>query len=221
MSKKQIHNLIILDESGSMDSVKETTIQGLNETVQTIKGLSEKYPNQEHYITFVTFNGLGKKLVHFADKVSELNEIDGRNYNPSSLTPLFDAMGFSINKLRNYLEGKTDYDVLVTILTDGEENASKEYSGKDIKKLVEELGEGNWTFTYMGTDHDVEKMADRMSIQNRMRFSKNDEDLKKMLSMDRSSRDVYYQKVNYNDRSRKRDYFRERDQANKKDDKKS
>lgn len=55
-------------------------------------------------------------------------------HKPDSLTPLFDAMGFSINKLKKLLEGQSDYNVLVTILTDGEENASKEFSGADIKK---------------------------------------------------------------------------------------
>ena len=54
---------------------------------------------------------------------------------------------------------------MVTILTDGEENASKKYSGIAIKKMIELLSEGNWTFTYIGTDHDVEKFASNMSIK--------------------------------------------------------
>ena len=82
---------------------------------------------------------------------------------PDSITPLYDAMGFSFSKMQKVLESTNDYNVLVTILTDGEENASKEYSGIAIKKMIEELSEGNWTFTYIGTDHDVEKFASNIS----------------------------------------------------------
>ena len=64
-NKHQVHNLIILDESGSMNSVKKATIQGFNETVQTIKGIEKKYPEQEHFISLITFNGITQKLLHF------------------------------------------------------------------------------------------------------------------------------------------------------------
>lgn len=73
------------------------------------------------------------------------------------MTPLYDAIGFSVSKLKQELASKTNYNVLVTILTDGAENNSKEYTRETIKKMSDELSEDNWTFTYIGTDHDVEK----------------------------------------------------------------
>ncbi|MEP7323520.1 MAG: VWA domain-containing protein, partial [Saprospiraceae bacterium] len=165
-SKHQVHNLIILDESGSMESIKKTIIQGFNEIVQTVKGIEKEFPEQEHFISLVTFNGLGNKLLHFIDPAGKLEQIDSKRYQPDASTPLYDAMGFSISKLRQLLDKQTDYNVLVTILTDGEENASKEYSGNDIKKLIEELKLNRWTFTYIGADHDVEKFASSISITN-------------------------------------------------------
>ena len=132
-TKHQVHNLIILDESGSMESIKKTIIQGFNEIVQTVKGIAKEFPEQEHFISFVTFNGIRQNILHFTDEINKLEQIDETKYKPDASTPLYDAMGFSIAKLRQFLEGKTDYNVLVTILTDGEENASKEYSGNDIK----------------------------------------------------------------------------------------
>jgi hypothetical protein len=81
--------------------------------------------------------------------------------------------------------------VLVTIFTDGEENASKEFSGKAIKKLVEDLKEKNWTFTYIGTDHDVEKMAETLSIQNSMNFTNSDEGINEMFVKESSARVKY------------------------------
>ena len=179
-TKHQVHNLILLDESGSMWSIKNTIIQGFNEIVQTVKGIALQYPEQEHLITFVTFNGLKIKTLHYCEPVEKLNEIDEKKYQPDASTPLYDAMGFSFAKLRKELEGKTEYNVLVTILTDGEENSSKEFSGAAIKQLVEELSQNNWTFTYIGADHDVEKFAISISITNAMQFNKNEADMKEM-----------------------------------------
>lgn len=197
--KRQVHNLIILDESGSMESIKNTIIQGFNELVQTIQGIEKQFPEQEHFISFITFNTLGQKLVHFIDPASKLKSIDDKSYKPSSLTPLYDAMGFGINKLKQVLENRTNYNVLVTILTDGEENASKEYSGNDIKKLVEELKLNRWTFTYIGTDHDVEKVAFSLSINNTLVFAKTDADIRDMFEKERGARAVYSKKIRFNE----------------------
>ena len=194
--KHQVHNLIILDESGSMSTIKETIVKGFNELVQTIKGIEKQFPEQEHFVSLITFNGLGQKILHFTDPASKLNQIDDKNYNPAAMTPLFDAIGFAVNKLNQSLHGKTDYNVLVTILTDGEENHSKEFSAKDIKKLIEELKQNHWTFTYIGTDHDVEKIALSLSINNTLIFEKSEADIKKMFLKEQSARVNFSRKIN-------------------------
>lgn len=213
--KHQVHNLIILDESGSMESIKTTIIQGFNELVQTIQGIEKQFPEQEHFISFVSFNGLGQKLLHFMDPASKLKQIDDKTYKPDASTPLFDAMGFSINKLKQSLQGQTDYNVLVTILTDGQENASKEFSGSDIKKLVEELKQNRWTFTYIGTDHDVEKIAISLSINNTMVFAKNEADIKRMFMKEHIARAKYSQKIRFNEDTAS-NYFDDTDDDKKK-----
>jgi hypothetical protein len=200
MNKKhQVHNLIILDESGSMDSIKKNIIHGFNEIVQTIKGIEKEYPEQEHFISLVSFNGLGNKILHFIDSANKLEKIDDTRYNPDASTPLYDAIGFGISKLRQVLDKEVDYNVLVTIMTDGEENASKEYSGKDIKKLIEELKLNRWTFTYIGADHDVEKFAVSISITNTMTFEKNQEDMQKMFVQEMSARSNYSKRISLNE----------------------
>ena len=193
--KHQVHNLIILDESGSMQSIKDNIIQGFNETVQTVKGIAEQYPEQEHLITFVTFNGFGQKVLHFIDSVEKLEQIDASKYHPEANTPLYDAMGFSFSKLSKALKKVKNYNVLVTIMTDGEENASKEYTGVAIKKLIEELKQNRWTFTYIGTDHDVEKFAATISITNTMKFEKNTESMRYMFEKEKYAREMYSQKI--------------------------
>ena len=211
MTKKhEVHNLIILDESGSMESIKKTIIQGFNEIVQTVKGIEKEFPEQEHFISLVTFNGLGQKLLHFIDPVNKLELIDETRYQPDASTPLYDAMGFSLVKLRKVLEEKRDYNVLVTILTDGEENASKEFTGAAIKKLIEELKLNRWTFTYIGADHDVEKFALSLSITNIMAFEKNEDDMKNMFAKEKAARSNYSRKISLNEETN--DNFYEADE---------
>lgn len=190
-NKHQVHNLIILDESGSMSSIKSLIINGFNELVQSIKGIEKQFPDQEHLISMISFNDLNFNSLHFVDEVNKLDAINDSSYNPASMTPLFDAMGFSLSKLNQYLEDKENYSVLVTILTDGEENASKEYTSPAIKNLVDELKQKNWTFTYIGTDHDVESMALKLNIYNTMSFDKNGTDIKRMFTVESKSRVKY------------------------------
>jgi hypothetical protein len=197
-TRHRVHNLIILDESGSMESIKEFIISGFNELVQNIKGIQEQYPEQEHIVSLVSFNGKGNKVIHFNEPVSSLESIDGSRYKPGSMTPLFDAMGFSIAKLRKVLEKEAGYHVLVTILTDGEENASREYSGNAIKKLVDELKALGWTFTYIGTEHNVEDFAARISITNSMVFNKNQLGLKNMFANENKARMNYSRNIRDN-----------------------
>jgi hypothetical protein len=178
-----------------MESIKTTIIQSFNELVQTIQGIEKQFPEQEHYITFVSFNGLGQKLLHFIEPTSKLKQIDDNTSKPNSTTPLFNAMDFSINKLKKSLQELTDYNVLVTILTDGEENASKEFSGNDIAKMVEELKQNRWTFTYIGTDHEVEKIASSLSINNTMIFKKSESGIKDMFMKEKIARTKYSLKI--------------------------
>ena len=186
-------------ESGSMNSIKSQIISGFNETVQSIKGSQKKFPEQEHFISLVSFNSLANKLLHFIDPAEKLNEINSQLYQPDAMTPLFDAIGFAVNKLHNVTKNQENCNVLVTIMTDGEENASREYSGKQIKALIQKLKEEKWTFTYIGTDHDVDKIAFNLSISNTLVFEKDEAGIKKMFEKQRSSRDVYYSKVQRNE----------------------
>jgi Mg-chelatase subunit ChlD len=195
MEKHQVHNLIILDESGSMNSIKTNILQGFNEIVQTVKGVQEQFLEQSHFISMVSFNGLGIKTHLFAEEVSKIQELNAETYHPDASTPLYDAMGYALNRLNQFLQNQKPYNVLVTILTDGEENSSKEYSGAAIKKLVEELGLQNWTFTYIGADHDVAKVAMSLSITNTVSFEKNEGSMSGMFDKEREARVAYSKKI--------------------------
>jgi len=196
-TKHKVYNLIILDESGSMQSIKKTIMNGFNEVVQTIKSVALEYPEQEHTVSFVSFNSSGIKKIHENSKIESLNQIDDRSYQPSGFTPLFDAMGVSIFNLNSIIEKENpkNYNVLVTILTDGAENASKEHTAQSIKEIIELYKTKNWTFTYIGANHDVDLFASRISINNVMKFETSEEDMQRMFVRDKEARMNYSKKI--------------------------
>jgi Mg-chelatase subunit ChlD len=195
----QVHNLIILDESGSMQSIKGIVMNGFNELVQTVKGIAIQFPEQAHYISFVSFNGLGQKVHLLNEPVEKIELIDEANYIPDASTPLYDAIGFSIAKLKAITSPLENCNVLVTIMTDGEENASKEFGGNAIKAMIEELKLANWTFTYIGTDHDVTAFAHNLSIDNSKLYSKDTASMRMMFEQEQSARVSYSLKIRNNE----------------------
>jgi Mg-chelatase subunit ChlD len=192
--KVKVFNLIILDESGSMESIKRAAIGGLNETVQSIQSAQKKHEEvQEHYVTFVSFNTNAIRTVFENRPVTEVKLI--KDYQPNAGTPLYDAMGISLTKLRHQLSDEEQHQVLVTIITDGCENASREYSGAAIKKLVEELKKQGWVFAYIGTNQDVDAVADSLSIDNRMDYDYSSSGTEYMLTQERRSRERFFNRV--------------------------
>ena len=165
--KTRIFNLIIIDESGSMQSIKKAAIDSVNETIQTIRSAQKKHEEQDHYVSLVTFND-DVKTIYECVPVDEIKELTAETYRPDCCTALYDAMGISLNALRKKVA--EDDKVLVTVVTDGYENASKEYSGKAIKALVDELKTKGWVFAYIGANQDVEAVASTISITNVMKF---------------------------------------------------
>lgn len=190
--KTRIFNLIIIDESGSMESIKQQAIDSVNETIQTIRAAQQRNENQDHFVTLVTFNDY-VKVVNECVGVDEVNELTAESYLPNCCTALYDAMGFSLNALKTKVA--QDDKVLVTVVTDGYENASREYSGRAIKKLVDELKSRGWVFAYIGANQDVEAVAASISITNTMYFETTDEGVKKMSKNLSNSRACWYDRV--------------------------
>ncbi len=167
--KQRVFNLIILDESGSMSSIEKQAIDGVNETVQTIRAAQKKHEEQKHFVTLVAFNSDEVKTIYDKMEAEKVEELTDKQYQPSCCTPLYDAMG---NALTNLRKSVADDDVvLVTVITDGYENTSHEYDGTSIKSLVESLKAKGWIFTYIGANQDVENVASTISITNTLSFS--------------------------------------------------
>ena len=171
-AKTQVYNLIILDKSGSMGSIANAAIAGFNETVGGIRSAQERFKDtQEHFVSLMIFCNCEKTMIYDMVPVEKVKELTSREYRPCCCTPLYDAMGISINALYNAIKDKEDATAMVTVITDGLENASKEYSGKAIKALVERVkDEEGWNFAYIGTNQDVRATSASLSIDNHMEF---------------------------------------------------
>ncbi len=187
--KTRIFNLIVLDESGSMGSIRQEAVNSVNETVQTIRKAQQKHEDQEHIVTFVTFNDECKTVWDCAG-CNEIEELAFDKYNPDSMTALYDALGMSLTALRRKVSAEDR--VLVTVVTDGMENASREYSGSAIKSMIAELKENGWVFAYIGANHDVEKAAANISITNTLRFETTSSGMKTMSRRENTTRQALY-----------------------------
>ena len=204
-TETKIYNLIIIDESGSMGCIRQQAMDSVNETIQTIRAAQERNTNQEHFVTLVTFNDTAT-IVNDCAPVNEIKELTAESYRPDCCTALYDAMGISLSALRKKVS-KEDK-VLVTIVTDGYENASQEYNLRTIKALVEKLKTKGWVFAYLGANQDAEEVAFSMSIDNAMRWESTREGTAYMSSRLNYSRSRWYDEAARN-RERTKDFFEE------------
>lgn len=197
--KAHIYNLIIVDESGSMSHLRAATLSGINETIGTIRSAQKEFEEtQEHLLTLVTFDSdTNRPDVRTLIDCQPITEVDEfKNYMPNGCTPLYDAMGQSLTRLREKIKGDADASAVVTVLTDGLENASREWRADALRHLIEQLKEEGWSFSYMGSAHNVKEETDLLSIENVVEFSHDDRGAGSTWGRERSSRRAYYQKMN-------------------------
>lgn len=184
---KRVFNLIVVDESGSMCVIEKQALAGLNETIQTVKKVQDVHPDMEQHITIMTFDSGHKRYIYDNVLAKDATMLSKKDYNPGGATPLYDAVGIAISRL-NAITTDDDH-VLMTIITDGEENCSTEYSLNMIKTLIEKLKKHNWTFSFIGTDNlDVESMAKEMNIDNHLTFTEDAEGTAEMFATERVCR---------------------------------
>jgi len=181
METKNIYNLIILDESGSMGSIERQAVSAVNETIQGIRNAQKANSEQNYFLSLIVFEGSGVsgvRTVRDRVPIENIEDIRPEEYRPGACTPLYDAMGLSINNLKKVT--KKGDPVLVTIITDGMENSSEEYSGRAIKDLVSKQRECGWTFAYIGANQDAVEVARELEIKNALNFEATEEGTEEM-----------------------------------------
>ena len=205
---QKIYNLIVLDASGSMYSIRNEAIAGVVETIQTIRTAQKDNANQEHLFSLVVFNGRSIATVYDRMPIDKVPDLDANDYQPTDNTPLYDAMGNAITNLQRYIND--DDNVLVTVITDGYENSSVEWNHQRVFQLVEDLNNKNWLFTYIGANQDALKVAKGMGIDHSMNYMSDAEGTKAMFRKERFSRKAFYGKLSAGKRffeAKSEDYF--------------
>ena len=177
-NKKTLYHFV-LDRSGSMSNCTETTINGFNAQVETIKKLQEEFPEQEFEVSLTIFDDVIDHVQsHVA--INNFESLSRSRYNPRGATALLDAIGMSINQIRISNETKilnNEMSIVMVILTDGMENASREFTFHQIAKMIKELeATDKWTFTFLGADIDAMHTSKMLNIrsENVMSFNKGD-----------------------------------------------
>ena len=190
-----VYNVIILDKSGSMSSIARQAVDGVNETIGSIKSAQEKNPDQKHMVTLVAFCGCELKTIYDNVPVAEVKTLTDKDYRPCCMTPLYDAIGTTIGRVHAMKSQESDSLALVTIITDGYENASHEFTQSAIRALIESYKEQGWQFTYIGADHDVQQVSFSLSIDHCMLFDKSEAGTQAMFAKERRSRSNWLQKM--------------------------
>ena len=206
--------MIIVDESGSMCVIERQALAGINETIETVKKMQQLHPDMEQRISLLTFDSGHKTFKYDNVKADNVHTLSARDYNPGGGTPLYDAIGISIAKLNAQTSEKDN--VLVTIITDGEENCSEEYNLHMVKTLISKMKKQGWTFTLIGTDNlDVEGMAGSMNIDNHLAFTQDEEGTRMMFARENRARRRYNESVSIGCAMPAGDYFKEEEPDSK------
>lgn len=185
----KIHNLIIVDESGSMHSLYNAALSGMNETLETIGESAKECPEQTQEVTLITFDTGHYNKIFDGVTADKTRKITQQDYRPNGCTPLYDALGKALTELEPKV--KENEAVLVTVITDGYENASCEYSLRDIRALVERLDSAGWLFSYIGANQDSSKVGQEMGISDTLDFCANEDSMHQMWEHQNKARKVY------------------------------
>lgn len=146
---------VVLDETGSMDSCRDSTISSFNEYINSQKGLEG-----ECFVSLTTFDQGWRDArpsvrdVYRNVPISGVPALTRDTFVPNGGTNLYDAIGSTIKNLEASIKDEKA-NVLVVIITDGGENSSKEYNLSQIKTMVGEKEKEGWTFVYLGANQDA------------------------------------------------------------------
>ena len=156
--------VLIADRSGSMASIKKDAEGGINSFIE-----KQKQAEGEARFTLVQFN----TSYEFVYNGTPIKEVGKYELFPCGNTALNDAIGRAISETGHRLaltpEAERPGQVVVVIVTDGEENSSREYSRATIRQMIEEqTAKYSWKFLYLGANQDAFKEAHSLGISQQM-----------------------------------------------------
>jgi Mg-chelatase subunit ChlD len=147
--------VLIVDRSGSMASIRHDMEGGINQLFKDQAEVAGKC-----FVTMSQFDTEFELLAHR----EPIERIDSYTLNPRGGTALLDAIGRTITTVADDFGPVPAPQVIVAIVTDGEENSSREWTQTGVKDLVERKTRAGWKFTYLGANQDAITVARGMGI---------------------------------------------------------
>ena len=173
MNKDLTEIVVVLDKSGSMGSIRQDTIGGFNTFLNDQKELPG-----DAVFTFVTFD-TEYRFVEQGTLLESVKELNTETYSPGGMTALLDAVGKTINDVISRHATLPEEDkpgqTIFVVLTDGEENSSKEFlKAADISKMIKEREAAGWEILFLGADIDAWGDGQKMGFSKSRGIDKGD-----------------------------------------------
>ena len=146
------HIVVILDKSASMSGLSHSTISGFNGFMKEQKTVASKAT-----VSLVQF-AAGQDWVYDMMPVAEVSDLTSRSYNTDGpSTALCDSIARAVHRAENQIKEMNEKpdNVVVVIITDGQENDSKEFQKKHIVKIIEAHEKEGWDFVFLGANQDA------------------------------------------------------------------
>lgn len=160
--------VIILDRSGSMQQLTSDVIGGYNALIE------EQKKEGDVRVTTIFFNDK-VEFIHQQADIHSIVPLAGKDYVASGTTALLDAVGEAVAFIKAKQVGlapdEQPKSIIFSIMTDGMENASKEYTYSQIKDLIETQKKQGWEFLFQAANIDVAKESNRLGIDPRNAMS--------------------------------------------------
>lgn len=155
--------VFILDRSGSMSGYESDTVGGFNATVEKQKRLEGVC-----YVSTVLFDGKSE-ILHDRVRLEEVKPLTERDYSVGGNTALLDAVGGAIRHIDTVHKYIREEDVpehtIFVITTDGMENASREFTRAEVKRMIEAHRELGWEFIFLAANIDAGDTAESIGIK--------------------------------------------------------
>lgn len=182
MTGKLTEMVFILDRSGSMSGLESDTIGGFNSMIE-----KQKKEEGDAKVSTILFSN-DVEILHDRVDLSDIKKLTSEEYYVTGSTALLDAVGGTIERIKHLhaseMVNKPD-STLFVIITDGQENSSREFSYKKVKGLIEKQKKEGWDFLFLGANIDVAAEAEKMGIgrDNALAYDCDEEGIDRMYNV--------------------------------------
>lgn len=157
------HVALVLDRSGSMEACRDATISGFNEYVDHLR--TTAHETDLHVLLTLTVFNQEVRMPLFQASLDDLRPLSPETYVPGGTTAMLDGVGRTIDRLERRGRAMGEASVLVCIVSDGLENASREYTRAALTERIRRLmTTQRWTLSYLGANQDLSRVAHDLSI---------------------------------------------------------